>query len=55
VHSGDTLYPMLEITELVPQNTTGLIAMRATVHNQKSELVLEGLHRYLIRKRPSVT
>jgi acyl dehydratase len=52
VHAGDTLYPMLEITELVPQNTTGLIAMRATVHNQKSELVLEGLHRYLIRKRP---
>lgn len=51
VHAGDTLYPMLEITELVSQNTTGLIAMRATVHNQRSELVLEGLHRYLIRKR----
>ena len=53
VHAGDTLYPMLEITELVPQNTTGVIAMRATVHNQRNELVLEGLHRYLIRKRPA--
>ncbi len=52
VYIGDTLYPMLEITELIPQKTTGVIAMRATVHNQRSELVLEGMHRYLIRKRP---
>jgi hypothetical protein len=27
--------------------------MRTTVHNQKSELVLEGEHAYLIRKRPA--
>ncbi len=53
VYAGDTLYPMLEFTERVPQRTTGVIAMRATVHNQKNELVLEGLHRYLIRKRPA--
>ncbi len=53
VYVGDTLYPMLEITELISQKTTGVIAMRATVHNQRSELVLEGMHRYLIRKRPS--
>lgn len=52
VYRGDTLYPMLEITELVAQRTTGVIAMRATVHNQDSTLVLEGQHRYLIRKRP---
>ncbi len=52
VYSGDTLYPMLAITEVVPRKTTGVIAMRATVHNQRSELVLEGTHRYLIRKRP---
>jgi len=51
-YAGDTLYPMLEITELVPATTTGVIAMRASVHNQKNELVLEGLHRYLVRKRP---
>lgn len=51
VYAGDTLYPMLEITELVPQNTTGVIVMRAAVHNQHNELVLEGMHRYLIRRR----
>jgi acyl dehydratase len=53
VHAGDTLYPLLEITELTSQRTTGVIAMRATVHNQRNELVLEGLHRYLVRKRPA--
>jgi hypothetical protein len=25
--------------------------MRATVHNQRGELVLDGWHKYLIRKR----
>ena len=49
VYPGDTLYPTLEITELVPQHTTGIVAMRATVHNQKSELVLDGVHKYLLR------
>jgi len=34
------------------QLASGVVAMRATVHNQRNELVLEGLHRYLIRKRP---
>src|SRR5271155_5965355 len=41
VFPGDTLYPALEIVELTPQRTTGIVAMRATVHNQKSELVLD--------------
>jgi acyl dehydratase len=49
VYPGDTLYPALEITELTKQKTTGLVAMRATVHNQKSELVLDGVHKYLLR------
>jgi acyl dehydratase len=49
VYPGDTLYPALEITELVPQRTTGIVAMRATVHNQKSELVLDGVHNYLLK------
>jgi acyl dehydratase len=52
VYPGDTLYPALEIVELTRQKTTGLVAMRATVHNQKSELVLEGLHKYLLRLAP---
>jgi acyl dehydratase len=48
VYPGDTLYPALEITELTPQRTTGIVVMRATVHNQKSELVLDGVHKYLL-------
>lgn len=54
VYEGDTLYPMLEIVELVPQRTTGVVAMKATVHKQDGTLVLEGTHRYLLRKRPVV-
>jgi acyl dehydratase len=49
VYPGDTLYPALEITGLLPQRTTGVVVMRATVHNQKSELVLDGVHKYLLR------
>jgi acyl dehydratase len=49
VYPGDTLYPSLEITELKPQKTTGLVVMRATVHNQKGELVLDGAHKYLMK------
>lgn len=46
---GDTLYPALTITDLKPQNTTGVVTMRATVHNQYDELVMDGQHRYLLR------
>jgi len=51
VYAGDTLYSALEISALLPQRTTGVIVMRATVHNQRGELVLDGTHKYLIRKR----
>jgi acyl dehydratase len=49
VYPGDTLHPALEIVELIPQRTTGIVVMRATVHNQKRELVLDGVHKYLLR------
>ncbi len=49
VYPGDTLYPALEITELTPQRTTGIVAMRASVHNQHGDLVLDGVHKYLLR------
>src|SRR5271155_1594223 len=49
VYPGDTLYPALTIAELVPQRTTGIVAMGATVHNQTRALVLEGTHRYLVK------
>jgi acyl dehydratase len=49
VHSGDTLYPALEIVNLTPQGKTGLVTTRATVHNQRGELVLLGEHKYLLK------
>ena len=53
VYSGDTLYPALEIVDLIPNRTTGVIAMVTTIHNQNSELVMDGTQRYLIRKTPA--
>ena len=52
VFVGDTLYSALEVDELSPNRTTGVVGLRSTVHNQNGVLVLEGRHRYLLRKRP---
>ena len=51
VFAGDTVYPELEIVELVPQKSTGLVRVKSTIHNQKGELVLEGIQSYVIKKR----
>jgi acyl dehydratase len=51
VFAGDTLYPALEIDELTPGRTTGVLGFRSTVFNQRKELVLEGRQRYLLRRR----
>ncbi|MBN8905353.1 MAG: MaoC family dehydratase [Rhodospirillales bacterium] len=51
VFAGDTVYPALEIDELTPNRTTGVLGLRSTVHNQRRELVLEGRQRYLLRRR----
>jgi len=52
VYAGDTVYPLLTITRLEPGRTTGVVVMRATVHNQAGQLVMEGEHRYLLRRKP---
>lgn len=52
VFAGDTVYPCLEVDELTPGRTTGVVGLRSTVHNQNRILVLEGRHRYLLRRRP---
>lgn len=52
VFAGDTLYPALEVDEITPQRSTGILGLRSTVHNQRGELVLEGRQRYLLRRRP---
>ena len=51
VYREDTLYPELIVSKLVPQNTTGVLEMRATIKNQKNIIVFEGSHKYLIKKR----
>lgn len=51
VFVGDTLYPTLEVVELTPGRTTGVLTMRTEIRNQREELVLEGMQKYLLRKR----
>ena len=46
VHAGNTLYPQLEIIRLTTQGDKGIVTTRATVHNQRGELVLDGEHTY---------
>ena len=53
VHADDTIYPALEVIELTPGRTTGVVTLRSTVFNQRRELVLEGLQKFLIRRRPA--
>jgi acyl dehydratase len=50
VFVGDTLYPVLAIAALVPQRTTSVVVMAASVRNQRRELVRAGEHKYLLRK-----
>ena len=51
VYADDTLYPALEVTELSAGRTTGVVTLRSTVFNQRRELVLEGVQKFLIRKK----
>jgi acyl dehydratase len=51
VYAGDTIYPALEVAELTPGRSTGVVALRSTVFNQHRDLVLEGLQKFLIRRR----
>ena len=53
VYAGDTLYPALEVAELTSGRSTGVVTLRSTVFNQRHELVLEGIQKFLLRKRPA--
>jgi acyl dehydratase len=53
VFADDTIYPALEVVELTPGRTTGVVTLRSTVFNQRRELVLEGLQKFLVRRRPA--
>jgi len=52
VFVGDTLYPSLTVSELIPGRTTGVLVMASLVVNQRGETVMQGEQRYLLRKRP---
>jgi acyl dehydratase len=52
VFVGDTLYAALEVSELAPNRTTGVLTLKSTVHNQRGVLVMDGVQRYLLAKRP---
>ena len=51
VYREDTLYPELVISNLISQNTTGIIEMKALVNNQNNVLVFKGFHKYLVKKK----
>ena len=51
VYREDTLYPQLIISNLISQNTTGIIEMKASVNNQNNITVFEGFHKYLVKKK----
>lgn len=52
VYAGDTIYPLLTVTEVRPQNTTGILVLNAAVWNQDNVKVFDGTHKYLVRRSP---
>ena len=53
VYAEDTLYPLLQITALEPGRTTGVVIVAVTIHNQDGVRVMDGEHKYLVRRRPT--
>lgn len=49
---GDTIKPELEVSELIPKTDVGVLRLKTRITNQRDEIVLEGTHAYLIKKRP---
>ena len=51
LYAGDTVYPMLEVVALESGRSTGVVVLRSTLHNQRRELILEGVQKLLVKKR----
>ena len=49
---GDTINPEIEVSALIPKTNVGVLQLTTRVKNQRGEIVLEGMHAYLIKKRP---
>ncbi|MBX6377333.1 MAG: MaoC family dehydratase N-terminal domain-containing protein [Clostridia bacterium] len=55
VFVGDTVRPSLTVKAVEPRDERrGLLVLAAEVWNQRDEKVMEGEHRYLLRRRTSV-
>ncbi len=50
VFVGDTLYSSLKVAELLSGRTTGVLVMHSLVRNQRDEVVMDGVQKYLLRK-----
>lgn len=55
VYVGDTLYSALEVADMAPGRSTGVLTLASTVFNQQGVLVLDGQQKYLLKKRPAAT
>jgi acyl dehydratase len=55
LYAGDTVYPLLVVSDLKRQRTTGVLTLAATIHNQRRELILDGTLRFLLRLRPAAS
>lgn len=53
VFIGDTVYPELVVSELIPKKNNGVVKFKSVVKNQNGEAVMEGEHVYLMKKRAS--
>src|SRR4030095_15928418 len=53
---GDTVTPELEVAEtrLTQHGTNGIVKFAARLTNQHGDMVLEGFHIYLIKRRPAL-
>ena len=51
VYVGDTLYSSITVAELIEGRTTGVLTMRSEVRNQNDVVVMDGVQKYLLRKR----
>jgi 3-hydroxybutyryl-CoA dehydratase len=49
---GDTVYPEHEVLALEPKGDRGVLRLAARVRNQRGEVVLDGYHVYLVKRRP---
>jgi len=49
VYCGDTLYPTFTISALETGETTGVMTLDVSIHNQNGVLVVEGMQKYLLK------